>query len=90
MLSDVHILTLPFKNSGLGVMAHTFSPATVEAETGRHLESKANLVYIARSRPVRVLSLSQNKKQKGSLRQEDSKFKADSLGYSETLSLKFV
>lgn len=89
LLSDVDILTLQFKNSGLGVMAHTFSRHA--GGRGRQIlcKSKANLVYIARSRPVRLLNLClKTKKQKGSLRQEDSKFKADSLGYNETLSLK--
>lgn len=32
LLSDVYLLTLPFKNSEPGVMAHTCSPTTLEAE----------------------------------------------------------
>lgn len=57
LLSDVDILTLQFKSSGLGVMAHTFSRHA--GGRGRQIlcKSKANLVYIAQSRPVRLLNL---------------------------------
>lgn len=32
LLFDVYILTEPFKNSGPGVIAHTFNSITLEAE----------------------------------------------------------
>lgn len=37
LLSDVYILTEPFKNSGPGVITHIFISITLEAGAGRSL-----------------------------------------------------